>query len=212
MAATRDPRVEPRLIASIHRESRESDHLVVRLVSIVTSAGEVPGNTACSCCWIPIKSPLPSHPIPKRPLLVMKGSRFESGRVGFEEGLLPGGRSGLVPSVVAAKEGLVGELMGSPTEMQGGGFEPPKAEPAGLQPAPFGHSGTPARAGNCTPAEEAVCAMRARARSARDPSRPASRPDCGLATWRGRARGQRLAGAMWARSHPPGPLPRRSSP
>ena len=28
--------------------------------------------------------------------------------------------------------------------MQGGGFEPPKAEPAGLQPAPFGHSGTPA--------------------------------------------------------------------
>src|SRR3990170_8381925 len=29
--------------------------------------------------------------------------------------------------------------------MQGGGFEPPKAEPAGLQPAPFGHSGTPAR-------------------------------------------------------------------
>ena len=30
--------------------------------------------------------------------------------------------------------------------MQGGGFEPPKAEPAGLQPAPFGHSGTPAGA------------------------------------------------------------------
>ena len=29
--------------------------------------------------------------------------------------------------------------------MQGGGFEPPKAEPAGLQPAPFGHSGIPAR-------------------------------------------------------------------
>jgi geranylgeranyl reductase family protein len=28
--------------------------------------------------------------------------------------------------------------------VQGGGFEPPKAEPAGLQPAPFGHSGTPA--------------------------------------------------------------------
>src|SRR6188472_4565507 len=28
--------------------------------------------------------------------------------------------------------------------MQGGGFEPPKAEPAGLQPAPFGHSGIPA--------------------------------------------------------------------
>ncbi len=34
--------------------------------------------------------------------------------------------------------------------MQGGGFEPPKAEPAGLQPAPFGHSGIPARAGNCS--------------------------------------------------------------
>ncbi len=30
-------------------------------------------------------------------------------------------------------------------EMQGRGFEPLKAEPAGLQPAPFGHSGTPAR-------------------------------------------------------------------
>src|SRR5262245_9235858 len=28
--------------------------------------------------------------------------------------------------------------------MQGGGFEPPKAEPAGLQRAPFGHSGIPA--------------------------------------------------------------------
>ncbi len=24
-----------------------------------------------------------------------------------------------------------------------GGFEPPKAEPTGLQPVPFGHSGTP---------------------------------------------------------------------
>ena len=31
--------------------------------------------------------------------------------------------------------------------MQGRGFEPLKAEPAGLQPAPFGHSGTPARFG-----------------------------------------------------------------
>src|SRR5688572_349523 len=31
--------------------------------------------------------------------------------------------------------------------MQGGGFEPPKAEPAGLQPAPFGHSGIPAGRG-----------------------------------------------------------------
>ncbi len=27
--------------------------------------------------------------------------------------------------------------------MEGGGFEPPKAEPADLQSAPFGHSGTP---------------------------------------------------------------------
>ncbi len=34
--------------------------------------------------------------------------------------------------------------------MQGRGFEPLKAEPAGLQPAPFGHSGTPARAGHCS--------------------------------------------------------------
>ncbi len=39
--------------------------------------------------------------------------------------------------------------------MQGGGFEPPKAEPAGLQPAPFGHSGTPAGAGHCSPAPTA---------------------------------------------------------
>ena len=34
--------------------------------------------------------------------------------------------------------------------VQGGGFEPPKAEPAGLQPAPFGHSGIPARARHCS--------------------------------------------------------------
>src|SRR5918995_1312353 len=34
--------------------------------------------------------------------------------------------------------------------VQGGGFEPPKAEPAGLQPAPFGHSGTPAGARHCS--------------------------------------------------------------
>ena len=30
--------------------------------------------------------------------------------------------------------------------VEGGGFEPPKAEPADLQSAPFGHSGTPPRA------------------------------------------------------------------
>ena len=29
--------------------------------------------------------------------------------------------------------------------VEGGGFEPPKAEPADLQSAPFGHSGTPPR-------------------------------------------------------------------
>ena len=34
--------------------------------------------------------------------------------------------------------------------MGAGGFEPPKAEPTGLQPAPFGHSGTPARARHCS--------------------------------------------------------------
>ena len=28
-------------------------------------------------------------------------------------------------------------------EVGAGGFEPPKAEPTGLQPVPFGHSGTP---------------------------------------------------------------------
>lgn len=36
--------------------------------------------------------------------------------------------------------------------MQGRGFEPLKAEPAGLQPAPFGHSGTPASGRHCSPA------------------------------------------------------------
>ena len=45
--------------------------------------------------------------------------------------------------------------------MQGGGFEPPKAEPAGLQPAPFGHSGTPARARHCNGAPAGVRATRA---------------------------------------------------
>ena len=34
--------------------------------------------------------------------------------------------------------------------MEGRGFEPLKAEPAGLQPAPFGHSGTPAGNGDCS--------------------------------------------------------------
>ena len=29
--------------------------------------------------------------------------------------------------------------------VEGGGFEPPKAEPADLQSAPFGRSGTPPR-------------------------------------------------------------------
>ena len=32
-------------------------------------------------------------------------------------------------------------------DMGAGGFEPPKAEPTGLQPVPFGHSGTPPGAG-----------------------------------------------------------------
>ncbi len=32
-------------------------------------------------------------------------------------------------------------------DMGAGGFEPPKAEPTGLQPVPFGHSGTPPREG-----------------------------------------------------------------
>jgi hypothetical protein len=29
--------------------------------------------------------------------------------------------------------------------VEGGGFEPPKAEPSDLQSGPFGHSGTPPR-------------------------------------------------------------------
>ena len=31
------------------------------------------------------------------------------------------------------------------------GFEPLKAEPTGLQPVPFGHSGTPPGVGHCSP-------------------------------------------------------------
>ena len=38
--------------------------------------------------------------------------------------------------------------------MQGRGFEPLKAEPAGLQPAPFGHSGTPAGERDCSRARQ----------------------------------------------------------
>ena len=33
--------------------------------------------------------------------------------------------------------------------MEGGGFEPPKAEPSDLQSDPFGHSGTPPRERSC---------------------------------------------------------------
>ena len=35
-------------------------------------------------------------------------------------------------------------------EVGAGGFEPPKAEPTGLQPVPFGRSGTPPRADDCS--------------------------------------------------------------
>src|SRR5262249_14357192 len=40
-------------------------------------------------------------------------------------------------------ESQLGESLG----VGAGGFEPPKAEPTGLQPVPFGRSGTPPRAG-----------------------------------------------------------------
>ena len=33
--------------------------------------------------------------------------------------------------------------------VEGGGFEPPKAEPSDLQSDPFGHSGTPPRGRSC---------------------------------------------------------------
>src|SRR6478752_4653858 len=45
--------------------------------------------------------------------------------------------------------------------MQGRGFEPLKAEPAGLQPAPFGHSGTPARLRSVARPPQAVTTSRA---------------------------------------------------
>ena len=46
--------------------------------------------------------------------------------------------------------------------MQGRGFEPLKAEPAGLQPAPFGHSGTPARERHCSRVAVGACHLRSR--------------------------------------------------
>src|SRR5689334_19566296 len=39
---------------------------------------------------------------------------------------------------------------GGSREMGAGGFEPPKAEPTGLQPVPFGRSGTPPGDGHCS--------------------------------------------------------------
>jgi hypothetical protein len=50
--------------------------------------------------------------------------------------------AGLRPAVTIAKRSEVGE----------GGFEPPKAEPTGLQPVPFGHSGTPPGERKCSEA------------------------------------------------------------
>ncbi len=40
---------------------------------------------------------------------------------------------------------LAGILSHSNMMVEGGGFEPPKAEPSDLQSDPFGHSGTPPR-------------------------------------------------------------------
>ena len=37
-----------------------------------------------------------------------------------------------------------------------GGFEPPKAEPTGLQPVPFGRSGTPPGERHCSPVRKAT--------------------------------------------------------
>ena len=36
----------------------------------------------------------------------------------------------------------------TPNLVEGGGFEPPKAEPSDLQSDPFGHSGTPPNSGS----------------------------------------------------------------
>ena len=41
--------------------------------------------------------------------------------------------------------------------VEGGGFEPPKAEPADLQSAPFGHSGTPPKRSTNFPAFAKAC-------------------------------------------------------
>jgi hypothetical protein len=57
------------------------------------------------------------------------------------------------------------------------GFEPLKAEPTGLQPVPFGRSGTPPRAADCSEATDAIRAagMRQDLRAAAlPPLRPAA--------------------------------------
>ncbi len=48
----------------------------------------------------------------------------------------------------ARKQGLTNCLACSKLKLvEGGGFEPPKAEPSDLQSDPFGHSGTPPKTG-----------------------------------------------------------------
>ena len=70
--------------------------------------------------------------------------------------------------------------------MQGRGFEPLKAEPAGLQPAPFGHSGTPARLRSvaASPGGAADENGKRRARSEDDEHRPHHGREC-IVTRRG---------------------------
>ncbi len=53
---------------------------------------------------------------------------------------------GIEPTSSAWKAEVIAFIQHPPAfnpMVEGGGFEPPKAEPADLQSAPFGHSGTP---------------------------------------------------------------------
>src|SRR5438067_8957698 len=52
--------------------------------------------------------------------------------------------------------GHTGETGFPPCHMGAGGFEPPKAEPTGLQPVPFGHSGTPPGTAHCSPPRSSI--------------------------------------------------------
>ena len=104
------------------------------------------------------------------------------------------------------------------------GFEPTKAEPTGLQPVPFGHSGTPPRRPKCSrrgaPRGAAVCetcsgpaAVAARRRDARAPGRPRRPRGAASTRRRGRRRSARQSlRRRWTEAAPVPPEAAGSAP